>query len=289
MISVGMHLEVLLVLGVVKFSDSHSQGVLQAAPTAKVERRKDVMEADLSIPKPKVRKPLAASFVRGPDRPLPMVQGFAASEPGSKGLVSQSGRSGGQRLLPFRRAADVSTRIGTFGSFAQDRRVCYLVDCSGSMRGLSGLVHEKLTDSIASLQPDQHFCIIFFGGDNLFEMGNGRLVRATSRAKSEAQDFVDSMQPAGQTNALAALGKALQVRDSQGNGPSVVYLFTDGFELTMEDEQKFLQEVADLRRRFAPATRVNTVGFCPQSGDRRMLEAIARRSLGEFVLVERDA
>jgi hypothetical protein len=289
MISIGIHLAVLLFLGVVEFSDSNSQGVPQAAPTAKVERRKKVTEAALSIPKPKVKKPSAAGFAKGPDISLPMVQGSGASEPGSNGVVSRSGLQAGQRLLPSRRAADLSARITTFGSFAEDRRVCYLVDCSGSMRGLSGLVRERLTDSIQSLQPDQYFCVVCFGGDSLFEMDGGRLVRATTKAKSKAQDFINSMQPAGQTNALKALEKALQVRDGLGNGPSVVCVFTDGFELTTEDEQKFLQEVADLRKRFAPATRINTVGFCPQSADRRMLEAIARRSLGEFVLVEHDA
>jgi Mg-chelatase subunit ChlD len=153
------------------------------------------------------------------------------------------------------------------------------------MRGILGGVRKKLAESIKSLQPDQYFYIIFFGGDRLLEFGDGRPVRATERAKSTAYDFIDSVRPAGQTNAMAALERAVQIRDDSGFSPSVIYFLTDGFELTTEDAQEFSQKVASLLKRFAPATRINTIGFWPQSDDRRMLETIARQSGGEFVFV----
>ena len=147
-----------------------------------------------------------------------------------------------------------------------------------------GQVRRKLKDSIAGLQPDEYFYIIFFGGE-LFESGNGRVLRATPEAKSAAYNFIDSIQSAGQTNAIAALERAVQIRDSGGNSPSIVYLLTDGFELTAEDSRSFSQRVASMLKRFAPTARINTIGFWPQSDDRKMLEAIAKRSGGEFTFV----
>jgi Mg-chelatase subunit ChlD len=153
------------------------------------------------------------------------------------------------------------------------------------MHGIFGGVRKKLKESIGDLQPDQYFYIIFFGGDKLFEFGNGRLLRAAQKAKSAAYDFVDAIRPAGRTNALAALERAMQIRDEKGVSPSVVYLLTDGFELATGDEHRFSRKIADLQKRFAPTTRINTIGFWPQNGDRKLLEAIARQSGGKFVFV----
>ena len=136
-----------------------------------------------------------------------------------------------------------------FGSWTDRRKVCYLVDCSGSMQGIFGRVRKKLKESIANLQPDQYFYIIFFSS-NLSESGEGHLLRATEPAKSAAYDFIDSIRPAGQTNALAALERAVQIRDSSNISPSVVYFLTDGFELTTEDAQRLPQKTANLLRRF---------------------------------------
>jgi hypothetical protein len=153
------------------------------------------------------------------------------------------------------------------------------------MRGIFVQVRKKLKESIGKLQPDQYFYIIFFGGGRLFEFGNDKLLRATSKTKSAACDFIDSVRPAGQTNALVALERAVQIRDGSGSAASLVYFLTDGFELTIEDEQRFSQKIANLLARFAPRTRINTIGFWPQKGDRKMLEAVAKQSGGEFVLV----
>lgn len=172
-----------------------------------------------------------------------------------------------------------------FGARTCERKICYVVDCSGSMRGMLSGVRRKLQRSIASLQQDQYFYIIFFGNGRLFESGEGRMVRATQKAKSAACEFVDSVRPAGQTNALAALERAMQIHDADNLSPSVIYFLTDGFELTTKNRQRFGNQIANLLRRFAPKTKINTIGFWPQDGDRNMLEIIAKQSGGEFVFV----
>jgi Mg-chelatase subunit ChlD len=176
-------------------------------------------------------------------------------------------------------------RVEFFGSWTEERKVCYAVDSSGSMRGMFRRVRENLKKSIEALQPDQYFYIIFFGGKELLELGSGRLLRATPKAKSAAYDFIDSVQPAGQTNALAALERAVQIRDSSGNSPAVIYFLTDGFELTTENTRRFSQRISNLLRKSSPKTKINAIGFWPTKGDRKTLEAIATQSGGEFVLV----
>jgi hypothetical protein len=284
MASIVVHLIVLTAFGVVKFSRSEVQCEQRPTPMAKVSRIKKFMQAAPIIPKPKIKKSAESRFARGTDKLLPTNRVFGALKPSSENLGDLVKPAHSQSVFSLPGSVGLPHRIEFFGSWTEQRKVCYLVDCSGSMRGMFVRVRKKLKESIGNLQADQYFCIIFFGGDRLFEFGD-HLLRATSKTKSAAYDFVDSIRPAGQTNALAALERAVQIRDGSGVGPSLVYFLTDGFELTTEDAQRFSQKIANLLAQFAPTTRINTIGFWPQSDDCKMLGAIARQSGGEFVLI----
>lgn len=287
-VSIAVHLIVLAAFGAAKFSRFTPAGNQLAAPMAQVTQIKKLIHANPIIPKPKVKKPIetilthktaplvSAGRILGTTRPNSEGVGkfVRSSVPASKLLVPDS------RLLP--------RGIEFFGSWTDQRKVCYVVDCSGSMKGIFGQVQKKLKDSVESLQPDQYFCIIFYGNNKISEFGDGRLVRATGKAKSAAYDFVDSVRPAGSTNTMAALQRAVQIHDARGSSPSVIYFLTDGFELVSEDSHKFSKEIARLLKRFAPTTKINTIGFWPQSQDRKLLETIARQTGGEFVFVGDD-
>lgn len=283
--SIAVHLIVLTAFGVFKFSQWQAGAKQGPAPTAKVSQIRKLIRAVPIIPKPKVKKASVERFAKSTDRLLPVNRIFGAETPGfqNPGRLGRPAASQSALLLPSSGSSAHKNKF--FGSFTKQRKVCYLVDCSGSMRGIFGRVRKSLKESIANLQPDQYFHIIFFGGDKLLELGGGRLIRATQKARSAAYDFIDSIQPAGQTNALAAMEKVVQIRDERGASPSIIYFLTDGFELTTEDEQRFSQKIANLQKRFAPTTRIHTIGFWPQSRDRKMLEAIAKQSGGEFVFV----
>ena len=285
MASIAVHLVVLTAFGVVKFSRCKVQVEQRPTPMAKVSRIKKLIAAAPIIPKPKIKKSAESRFAGGTNKSLPTNRIFGVLKPGSQNLGDLLEPVHSQSVLSLPSGADLPPRIEFFGSRTEQRKVCYLVDCSGSMRGTFVQVRRKLKESIGNLQPDQYFYIIFFGGDKLFEFGNNSLLRATQKAKSSAYDFIDSIRPAGQTNALAALERAVQIRDGSGVGPSLVYFLTDGFELTTEDAQRFSQKIANLLARFAPRTRINTIGFWPQSDDRKMLEAIAKQSGGESVFI----
>ena len=111
------------------------------------------------------------------------------------------------------------------------------------------------------------------------------MLRATEKNKSAAYDFIDSVRPAGQTNAMKALKRAMQIRDTKGNKPSLVYFLTDGFELTTKDQNSFSRKIEALLRRSAPQTKINTIGFWSQEDDRKMLETIAKQSKGQAVFI----
>jgi hypothetical protein len=283
MVSITVHLIVLTLLGVAKFSQAKAQGRQQPVATAKINRIKKLIETSVLIGKPKI-KPTKSCFTSKTAVILSTDQIFDIPKPSSGAisdftspLVSIGHLSPGDCMLPH--------RVEFFGAWTEERRLCYVVDCSGSMKGLFGRVRKELKASIESLQPDQYFSIIFFSGGKIFEFGNSRLIRATKKARLVACDFIDSARPAGQTNALTALERAFGIGDDNGDGPSVIYFLTDGFELTAEDTQRFPQKVTSLLNRFAPVTKINTIGFWPTNDDREMLETIAGQSGGEFVFV----
>jgi len=237
------------------------------------------------MPKPKMREAPAIiarhRYARMGEKSLPFDSIFSPAKPILQDW--QGADNSDSTLSPA--GGEFSGRIEFFGSGSGQRKVCYLVDCSGSMQGIFSKVQKKLKESIAALQPDQYFYVIFFGGDKLHELGDGKLLRATPKAKSAANGFIDTMRPSGKTNAMAALERVVQIRDGKGAGASLVYFLTDGFELTNEDAAAFPQTIANLLGQFAPAMRINTIAFLPQADDRRMLQTIAEQSGGEFVCV----
>lgn len=278
--SIAVHLMVLTCFGFVTFSRSEGRMVQGPAPTAKISRIKKLTTSAPLVPKPKVKRPAKAISVKDEGRLLSVNPVFGAAKSRSRNLANPSFSADGLSLAG---AGAFARAIEFFGSSTDKRKVCYLVDCSGSMLGVFGRVRTKLAESIARLQPDQFFCIIFFGGDRLIEFGGGSLVRATEQAKSAAFEFIDSVEPAGQTDALTALERAVQVRDRMGMRPGAIYFLTDGFELTTEGRQRFLHKTANLLARFAPGTSINTIGFCSLREDRKILSMIAEQTGGEFV------
>jgi len=174
-------------------------------------------------------------------------------------------------------------QVEFFDSSAQGRRICYVVDCSGSMQGLWQRVKAELIDSIGQLQQDYYFCVIVFGAGSILESGGGKMVRATEQAKKDAYGLIGAVQPRGTTNAAAALEHAIKIKDHSGMGPSLIYFLTDGFELSEQDNARFAHQVATILRSFAPKTQINTIGFWCSEQDSSLLETIAKESNGQFI------
>lgn len=278
-LSVAAHLILLAVFALVRFSMSAGGPSFAATPAVTVAQIEQITKQSRIFPKPKVKRYLlnrsrskhdeidfpAAARIQPFDKPHRLPETLA---------------TGGIELLagvPLSHAG-----VEFFGQSTNLRKICYVVDCSGSMQGLFSRVRKQLKTSIADLRADHYFYIIFFRGDRLLESGHGKLLRATAKTKSAAYSFIDSVRPAGATNALAALERAMRLRDSAGKGPQLIYFLTDGLDLDRLDTADFALLVENLRKNLAPAAQINTIGFWAQPDDCGILQAVAQRSGGQF-------
>jgi hypothetical protein len=282
-VSILLHLLVLTVLGFVRLSKSQSKIPQKHLPTAKVSQLKSLMESATVVPKPKIKRPSRNIYANRRGEILKKSSFLVPHSTISNSSVSQKtvdtpnySLAKSDLLLP---------EVEFFGNSTYDRKICYLVDCSGSMQGMMGQVLQQLKDSIENLPPDYYFYVIFFGDGKLYELGNGKLIRASQRNKEAAYVCINRVQASGRTNAFTALERAVQIEDSLSNKASVFYFLTDGFELTYDDGESFCRKTAELIKRYAPNSKINTIGFWPTDQDCSILRAMASLSGGECVLI----
>jgi hypothetical protein len=189
-----------------------------------------------------------------------------------------------------RSSAPVQTptnEVEFFGQKSVVQRICYVVDCSGSMYGRMYRVKDQLRQSILKLTGDQAFSVIFFkDGRQVVMSGSGRLERATAAAKSQALNLIASVRPEGTTDALHALEAAMRLKGPDGRGAEVFYFLTDGFDFDAAGSQDFSKSVLGLRRKLAPRSTLHTIAFSPQAQDRQMLQTLATSTGGGFVEVD---
>ena len=150
-VSIGVHLIVLTALGSVKFSQYKSQVKQRPVPTAKVSQIQKLIEAAPLIPKPKVKRPAKNLDTRRTARLLPVNQNFNIAKLSSQDQPNLAKPSVSTSELSLAGSAILPEGIEFFGSFTEQRKVCYVVDCSGSMQGVFGRVRKKLKDSIATV------------------------------------------------------------------------------------------------------------------------------------------
>lgn len=305
-VSVFVHAVALSVFAAVKLAQPKEEPA-KAPVVVSITQAAALAHRDTFIPKPKISEPVKsrpfevstappANTARG----IPIIKTSGQGRPTNiqpltdiprqdYGQPEQTGQSAEQPP-----GMELSSALGSeasrpvtefFGSASAGRRICYVVDCSGSMQGVWRQVCDELTDSISQLQQDQYFCVLVFGGGSILESGGGKMVRASTQARKEANDFIKSIRPRGTTNATAALEHALKIRDGSGVEPSLIYFLTDGFELSEQDGFRFAHQVATMLRSFSPKTKINTIGFWPEEQDRKILEIIAKETGGEFVAV----
>ena len=279
-----MHLVLLTAFFFVKFSQSKVLAVPNAVPIASLSHVRKLTRTPLVIPKPKVKKPDRGGPGKTAAKVTPANPIFASPKPASNqrpDLINSAASA-----LPDNRLGVLPLGTELFGCYTEKRNVCYLVDCSGSMRPIFTKVKEKLTESVNNLDAKNFFADVFFGNDKVLEFKRGELVRATDGAKKDACEFIDKGRSAGQTNAMTAFERAVKIRSQSGSAPDVIYFLTDGFELTDENQQRFTYTITNLIKTFAPAAKINTIGFWPQGHDRIMLKSIARQSSGECVFID---
>ena len=197
----------------------------------------------------------------------------AQSEPGA--LDWQVPAGGGSYRSQFCGAGGLGTRL------------CFVVDCSGSMVMALDYIRAELKRSIAGLSPGQYFSVIFYATGEPRELAPGRLVRASAGNRDSAISFVDkaSLSPVGSTReaceaVVAALEAAFAARNSRGGHVELIYLLTDG----EYDGQKVIDAVNQLQRGRPQPAAISVVA-CGSPDNKGFLQELAEKNRGQFRLV----
>lgn len=271
--SVAAHAATLAVFTGVKLSGRMDQQLPQR-PAMNVQMIEHAVAQAMPKPKPRI-EPISKPVVRPEPEQPPLIAEPSTPKPVQ---VTESVES------MIDEAPPVVNEVEFFGQKSIVERICYVVDCSGSMYGQMYQVKEQLKSSILRLNSQQAFCVVFFmEGQKILTTGDGMLQAATAQAKSKAIKLIDSVRPSGSTDAEHALQQALRLKDSEGGCPEVVYFLTDGFDLDSQHSARFVERVDHLRRSLAPAAVLHTIGFWPQPLDRQMLRRLAGNANGQFI------
>jgi hypothetical protein len=151
--------------------------------------------------------PAAAEFAELLDEVL------ATAAAGPLDLIAGTGRDGGSARATL--AADAPDAVSFAGLRATNARtIVYVVDASGSMIGAFRTVVDELARSLSGLVPAQSYAVIFFQRNAAVEVPPAnRLVPVSRRAIEDTLRWIrTSVIPAGRSNPLEALRKALALR-----------------------------------------------------------------------------
>jgi hypothetical protein len=282
-VSAGMHLAMLGGFAAVRLSQPTEFASAMGAVC--VEQIREILPPPLVTEKPEVRPmpvmPEPAAVSPSPAS-VPVPADLPKNPPSPKPQTVYEYSS--SNASPFENSP---SEMEFFGNRTAAKSVCFVVDCSGSMYGRLGMIQRQLKDCIASLYDTQSFYLIFFmDGDTLLENGGGKLAAATGQAKSEAFAMIDRAKLGGQTNAMYALKRAMQLRDAGGRAVQVIYFLTDGFDLAENPAEPFYKTLMDIQRKNAPKVAINTIGLWTSDADRQRLRLIAEMTGGTFLDIE---
>ena len=280
LISIALHLLLFGVFAMLKFSNISAHAANSGVDTLTTAKIKQIAQTPKVTPKPKTKKILPASSLRKIPLDLDTIKTPIQQSPSIAAITPALSDD----QLPISQTQTDMTEF--FGSFTDQRKICYVVDCSGSMQGRLAMVKAQLNSSIQNLQPDQYFYLIFFKENKLIESGHGRLSRATPKSKKAAYAMIDKMKFSGPTNAVNAIERAMGIRDYLGKSPALIYFLTDGFDLGENQTTGFAASIEKMRKKLAPSARINTIGFWIGASDQKILRAVAQNSNGQFVNIE---
>ena len=279
--SVAAHSVTLAVFTGVKIS-KQAEAEVSSSPVISMQMIEQVVARPTPKPKPRV-EPIAEPVVQAESEQAPLVSDPQPIQPSeSEAPVDVAPPHVGESMVE-----SGPDEVEFFGQKSIVSRVCYVVDCSGSMYGQMYLVKDQLKKSILNLNSRQAFSVVFFkDGQTVLTSGGYALPPATAGAKSAALELIESVRPSGSTDAGHALEKALQLRDASGKGAQAIYFLTDGFDLDSKNSQLFTEKVHRLRDDYASGTVLHTIGFDAQPRDRRMLKQLAHDTGGVFINID---
>ena len=218
---------------------------------------------------------------------LPALPEPTLSEPANSNIIAASVAP--DASVNFGTTGPVSSAYRTrfCGATGAATRVCYVVDCSGSMLLAFDYVRAELKRAIAQLSPAQYFHFVFYAGGPARQLPPGSLRRANTRNRQAALLFVEGIELAKVPNhavagkAVAeAMSAALGVTDSSGQGAQLIYLLTDGaFE-----QGQVLERIGTLQARRAARAVINVIA-CGNNDHAGFLRQLAGNNGGQYRFV----
>jgi len=179
-----------------------------------------------------------------------------------------------------------SSFCGTRGSA---NRICFVVDCSGSMVIAFDYVRNELKGAVGKLGPAQYFNVIFFAGDNPKQLSPKVMLRAGAASRQEAMSFIASKEvrltsvsdsTAAWHGVVGALQEAFAAKAFDGSEVQLIYLLTDG----EYDHQQVLQAVKRMQdKRKYPAV-INVIA-CGNRDNEGFLRNLAETYNGQYRFV----
>jgi hypothetical protein len=279
--SVVFHIILLSVFAFVRFSSKPVIVRAAVSPAAKINAVNRLLERPQSLPKPKVINsaisekglyPVIEETAAIKNSPLPAIADEQSRTLAAKAAIDET----------IFNTAKITGNTRFFGNPVSQKRLCFVVDCSGSMQGVFEKVKSQLRDSVRSLEPDSYFQIIFFGDNQLYHFESGGMVRASNPAKQKAVEFINRIEPRGRTNAAEAITNAMSGAGAAQKSPDVIYFLTDGFGLSENDDNYLLTRLLAFRNEHCPKTIINTIGFWPKSKDKVILTQLAQMTGGTY-------
>lgn len=225
------------------------------------------------------------------EKPVPLASQVDGSEKGSDGPLGLTNQIGG------------FFNIGPGGPGGGAAfHIVYVIDGSGSMSVAFDAVRAELIRSIAHLDRLQDFHVIVFANNQVLEGPGGRLAEAELPNRQAAGRFIRNVAPGGQTEALPALQRAMQVlRYADPHRPGkCVFLLTDadfagvtgGSAYRTRDGRRLQgnEAVVQYLRENAPDdVSINTILFrLKDASAHKVLQTIAGEHHGQFKYVSPD-
>lgn len=180
---------------------------------------------------------------------------------------------------------DQSLTASFFGTKVEGKRIVYVLDNSGGMRGgeLEALVDE-LMQSVGSLAPHQRFYVIFYS-DRLYPLFYPRYVErfvpADDRSRERLQSWLKTVEFCLGNEVDQAIQAAASIH------PDVVYLLTDGDLDGTRDQRRMAVLLDNRSRRFPIHTFGMGTGEHSKAADK--LRQVAEANRGTFRAVKVSA
>ena len=170
------------------------------------------------------------------------------------------------------------------GTRGKAGRICYIIDCSGSMVMALDYVQYELKRALADLTPAQSFQIIFFAGAEPQAFPERSFARANTQNHRRALQFIDriGLAPVPDGEAawhamVRALSLAFDLSHAAGRGPELIYLLTDG---EFNQDQVF-HAIGKMQSQRYEAVAINVIA-CGNRDNQEFLQRLAGVNKGQF-------